>query len=90
MQPFVLTSMTRRELGITPKTNPFLYFDLQLGIDDSLVVGGGFLVEGATRRKSTKLGLGIEGSLNSGIVGFRGLKFRFIPFRFGLVLKLVG
>ena len=37
------------------------------------MVGGGFLVEGASRWESMELGLGIEGSLNSSIVGFVGL-----------------
>ena len=37
-----------------------------------------------------ELGLGIEGSPNSVIVGFRGLKFGFNPFIFGFVLKWVG
>ena len=50
----------------------------------------GFWLKGQADGESRELGLGIEGSLFLGIVGFRGLKFRFNPFMFGLVLKLVG
>ena len=49
-----------------------------------------FWLKGRADGESTKLWLGIEGGLISGIVGFRGLNFGFNPFIFGFVLILVG